>query len=75
MVAFCNLWSLAEAFVAVLQRILWRRLWFLWCLTILAKLGLRCGGLGFRAAVKGLGQAEMARMGTEVCNGGWVRRW
>ena len=38
----------------------------------LVQLGLRCGGLGFQAVVKGLGQVEM---GTDVCDGGWVKWW
>ena len=38
----------------------------------LGKLGLRCGGLGFQTVVKGLGQVEM---GTDVCNGDWVKWW
>ena len=30
-----------------LAEILWQWWWFLWCLNVLAKLGLRCGDLGF----------------------------
>ena len=30
-----------------LGEILWQWQWFLWCLNVLAKMGLRCGDLGF----------------------------
>ena len=44
-----------------LGEILWQWQWFLWCLNVLAKMGLRCGDLGFWVAVKGLGIWEVRR--------------